>query len=250
MGVLMTSDPVSEASPSPAPHNAPAAVPAVRPVRLRRQLSGFAIDLGLPIALYYLLHLVGVSNLLALGICALLPAGNVAHQMVTRRRTDGVGLVVVVTVAATIVMSLATQSPRFLLARDGLITGLWGAWFVASVRARRPVAFVLARPLMEGRRVFSAGSWDALWDSEPRFRRIWRMASVMWGVGLLVDGAVRVLMSYTLPVEVVPGLGAASYPVTFVVVQIVTNTYYNVAGLYPILGARWVRSRGVRRTVA
>ena len=72
------------------------------------------------------------------------------------------------------------------------------------------------------------------------------MASVMWGVGLLVDAGVRVLMSSTLPVGVVPGLGAALYPVTFVVVQVVTNAYHNVAGLYQMLGARWVRRAGCR----
>jgi hypothetical protein len=251
MGALITtSHPISEAPPSPAPNEVPAALPAVRPIRLRRQLGTFAFDLGVPIALYYLLHSLGVSNLLALAICAVLPATSVAHQLVTRHRTDGVGLVVVVTVAVTIALSVAIQSPRFLLARDGLVTGVWGLWFVASAAARRPAAFILARPLMEGRRFFAAGSWDAVWESEPRFRRIWRVATVMWGVGLLVDAAVRVIISYTLPVDVVPGLGAALYPVTFVVVQIVTNTYYNVAGLYAILGARWVRPQNGRRSAA
>lgn len=120
-------------------------------------------------------------------------------------------------------------------------------WFIASVAARRPAAFILARPLMEGRRVFAAGSWEALWQTEPRFRRIWRVASVMWGAGMLVDAAVRVVMSYTLPIHVVPGLGVPLWAATFVVIQIVTNTYYNAAGLYRILGARWIRARQARR---
>ncbi len=217
------------------------------PVSLGRQLAIFAFDLGAPIALYYLLHSLGVSNLVALGIGAVLPAGAVAYQLVARGRTDGVGAVVVMTVTATIAMSLVTRSPRFLLARDGLTTGLWGLWFIASVRSRRPAAFVLARPLLEGRRSFTAGSWDELWDTQPRFRRIWRMASVIWGVGLLADAAARVVMSYTLPVSAVPGLGGLLYPATFVAIQIVTNAYYNHAGLYRILGARWARP--VDRTV-
>jgi hypothetical protein len=54
----------------------------------------------------------------------------------------------------------------------------------------------------------------------------------------------RVIMSYTLPVAVVPGLGGALWPVTFVVLQVVTNVYYHFAGLYRLLGARWLaRSR-------
>jgi hypothetical protein len=56
---------------------------------------------------------------------------------------------------------------------------------------------------------------------------------------LLADAAIRVLMSYTLPVNVVPALGGALWPVTFVILQVVTNIYYEVAGLNRLLGARW-----------
>lgn len=89
--------------------------------------------------------------------------------------------------------------------------------------------------------------WDALWDAEPRFRRIWRVSTVIWALALLADAVIRVVMSYTLPVGVVPGLGGALYPVTFVVIQIITNVYYQVAGLNRLLGARWLAARGVDR---
>jgi hypothetical protein len=68
---------------------------------------------------------------------------------------------------------------------------------------------------------------------------------VIWAAALLADAVVRVVMSFTLPVDVVPGLGGALWPVTFLVIQVVTNIYYNRAGLYRILGARWVK-RGLR----
>ncbi|HEY4461878.1 MAG TPA: hypothetical protein VGN41_04350, partial [Streptosporangiaceae bacterium] len=74
---------------------------------------------------------------------------------------------------------------------------------------RRPAAFVMGRPFMEGRQVFAADCWDVPWDSEPAFRRIWRVASVLWGAGLMIDAIVRVVMAYILPVGVVPGLGGA-----------------------------------------
>ena len=98
--------------------------------------------------------------------------------------------------------------------------------------------------------MFAGWSWDGLWETEPQFRRIWRVSSVIWGSGLLVDAAVRVVISYALPVDAVPGLGGLLYPVTFVVLQVITNVYYNVAGLYPILGARWAvtRSRDITLT--
>ncbi len=217
--------------------------PAAKPESSRRTLPLLVLDLGAPIGLYYGLHGAGVSTLVALGAGALVPAVGVIVQLITRRRLDGVGGVVVVSVLATIALSLVTGNPRFLLAREGFITALWGLWFLATVRAARPAAFQLARPLMEGRRAFGQASWDELWATEPAFGRIWRVSTVMWGAGLLVDAIVRVLMSYTLPVSVVPGLGGALWPVTFIVLQVVTNVYYHRAGLYRMLGAPWI-SRG------
>jgi len=65
-----------------------------------------------------------------------------------------------------------------------------------SWRAVRTIeALWFARPLLEGRKMYTVHDWDALWQAEPRFRRIWRVSSVMWGAGVLADAAIRVVMS-------------------------------------------------------
>ena len=114
-----------------------------------------------------------------------------------------------------------------------------------SLLARRPATFTVSRPLLEGRRVFDFAtrswvrpatvSWDKLWDRSPRFRRIWRTCTVIWGTAILADAVVRVLMAAVLPVSVVPALGAALWPVTFVVLQVVTNVYFVRGGFWRIL---------------
>jgi hypothetical protein len=105
----------------------------------------------------------------------------------------------------------------------------------------------VSRPLLEGRRVFDSGtrswvrpaqvSWDEIWDRSPRFRQIWRTCTVIWGTAILADAAVRMLIAAVLPVNMVPALGAALWPVTFVVVQVVTNVYFARAGFWRILVA-------------
>jgi hypothetical protein len=45
----------------------------------------------------------------------------------------------------------------------------------------------------------------------------------------------------TLPVDAGPGLGRALYPVTCVLLPVITNVYYQRAGLNRIPGARWGR---------
>lgn len=78
-------------------------------------------------------------------------------------------------------------------------------------------------------------SWDELWDRSPRFRKIWRTCTVIWGTAILADAVVRVLMAAVLPVSVVPALSAALWPVTFVVVQAVTNVYFARGAFWRII---------------
>ena len=92
-------------------------------------------NIGAPIAAYYLLHGLGVANLPALGAGAVLAALSAVYTLVAKRRADSVALLVLVTIVASIGVSVIVRQPRFLLAKDGLITGLWGAWFLVSVRA-------------------------------------------------------------------------------------------------------------------
>jgi len=226
---------------------APARPAARAPASLGGQIAGLVFDIAAPIGLYYTLRAAGLSSLQALAIGAVIPAASAAWVLVRQRRANMVALLVLGTMIASLVISVVSDSPRFLLAKDGLLTSVWGIWFLASLWARRPAAFLFARPLMEGRRAFAVRDWDTLWDAEPRFRRIWRVSTVIWGLALLADAVIRVVMSYALPVDVVPGLGGALYPVTFLVIQVVTNVYYQVAGLNRLLGARWAAGRGSAR---
>jgi hypothetical protein len=199
-----------------------------------------AFGIGGPIALFYLLRGAGLSDLVALAAGAALPALGALFTLALRRRVDGIALFMVATMGLALLTSVLTGSARFLLAKDGLLTGAWGIWFLVSARGQRPAALSFGRPLMEPMKLFAARSWDLLWDTEPRFRRIWRVASVIWGIALLVDAGVRVVISYTLPVDAVPAIGGLLYPITFAVLQVIVNVYFHRAGLYQLLGARWL----------
>lgn len=213
--------------------------PSRGPLRSVGRIALTAADIALPIGLYYVLRGVGVSNLVALTAGSAVSACSALAQLIRTRHVDAVAMLVLASLLVTMVVSLISDNPRFILAKEGALTGLWGLWFLLSVRARRPAAFVFARPLMEGRRVFGSANWEQLWDREPGFRRIWRVASVIWATALLIDAGIRVAIAWVLPVHEVPALSGALWPVTFVVIQVVTNTYYRRAGLYRILGVRW-----------
>jgi hypothetical protein len=210
------------------------------PVGLGRQFGIIAFDIGAPIGCYYVLRGLGFSSLASLAAGAVLLAVAAAWRLARTRRVDPVTALVLATMVLSVVLAAWSHSSRLLLAKEGLLTGLWGVVFVASVAFRRPVAFSIARPLMEGRRAFAAVSWDVLWTDEPAFRRIWRVSSLIWGGALLADAAIRVLMAYRLPVDEVLWLGGLLWPVTLIVINVITNLYYLRAGLFRLLGARWM----------
>jgi hypothetical protein len=66
----------------------------------------------------------------------------------------------------------------------------------------------------------------------PPFRRMWRISSLLWGIGMLLDAALRVVMAYTLPADTVPVLSTALYAATTFVLIVVTNLVYIFSGVH------------------
>lgn len=231
-----------EAGPTPTPQAPTSSRPAHSAGRPALILI---IDLVAPIGLYYGLRSAGASIYLALIVGAIAPALSATVNAVKHRHVDGLAVAVVAMLVVSTGVSLLGGSPRFLLAKDSLLTAVWGAWFIVSLHAPRPLTFRFTRPLLEGRKVFDPAtrnraapttqSWDELWEQEPRFRRAWRVTTVIWGAAMLLDAALRVIMAYTLPADLVPGLAGPLWPVTFIALQIITNVYFARCGLWLIL---------------
>jgi intracellular septation protein A len=198
----------------------------------RRLLLTTLVDIAAPIALFYGLRAAGASTFVALLAGSVAPAVSVGVQWARERRLDAMAAFVAAVLLLSVTASLVSGSTRFMLAKDGWVTGLGGLWFLASVRARRPLAFLGGRPLLEGRFRSDGTSWDVLWEREPSFRRIWRVSTVIWATAMLADAAARIVMAYTLPVDAVPGLGGLLWPVTLVLLQVVNGVHYEAAGLW------------------
>jgi intracellular septation protein A len=205
---------------------------SARPASRGRAALTLLFDVVGPIALFYVLRAQGLSTFLSLLISASAPGISTVYQAVRNRRLDSLAMFMVGITALSATASLIGGDPRFLLSKDGWMTAVAGVWLLATTRADPPIVYMFARPLLEVRIGPNGESWDYLWERLPGFRRIWRVASVVWGVATILDAGVRFTMAYTLPVNVVPALNGAQYAVLFLLLQIVTNVYYFRAGLY------------------
>lgn len=190
-----------------------------------RRVLRVAVDFGAPLAAYYLLRLLGTGIYLSLLVSTLLSAVPGVIGFLRRREVDGLSAYMTAMMFGSIVIALLSGSTRFLLAKEAILTGVTGIWFVASIAAHRPLVYLFTRPILEGRLGWPP-DWDHLWTRHPRFRRMWRISSAAWGTGLLADAALRVVMAYTLPPDTVPALGTALYAATTVLLILTTNAYY------------------------
>lgn len=225
----MTSPGVEPASAPPSPTQSATTPPPPRHTALL-----LLADVTLPIGAFYGLRAAGLSTYTALIVSTLVPLSSALLQYRRERHLDDMAAYVSAVMLLALVGSLVSGNTRFMLAKDGWVTGVAGLWFLWTVRSRRPLAFVGARPFLEGRFRSDGTSWDVLWQDSARFRRIWRVSTAIWGVAMVLDGVVRVLMAYTLPVDAVPGLGGLLWPVTLVLLQVVNGVYYEAAGLWRI----------------
>ena len=206
-----------------------AAAPTRRTRGRRRVLTVGArvlLSLLVPGALYYLLRALGQSVYLSLVVSTVLSALPAVVTFLRHRRVDGFSTYVTAMLLGGLAVSLVPGSTRFLLAREAVMTGVTGVWFLVSAggRSRRPLAYLFSRPLLEGRLRWP-GQWDQLWEVSPLFRRLWRVSSVLWGLGLLADAAARVVLAYTVRPDLVPALGVGLYVATVVVLNLVVTLY-------------------------
>jgi hypothetical protein len=69
---------------------------------------------------------------------------------------------------------------------------------------------------------------------------MWRVSSVLFGIGTLLDAVLRVVFAYTLPPDIVPATATAMFAVTSVVLIVVTNVYYAWCGVFNRRSALYV----------
>lgn len=184
-----------------------------------------AAALAVPAATYYVLRAFGASVYLALVISTVLSALPGIYSLVRHRRVDGISTYFTAMLLGGLVLSLVPGSTRFLLAREAVLTGITGLWFLVSIGRGRPLAYLFTRPILQGRFRWPA-DWEELWERSPLFRRMWRVSSLLFGLGLLLDAGLRVLMAYTLRPDLVPALGLGLYVGTMLVLNVVVNLYY------------------------
>lgn len=155
------------------------------------------VNAVLPYATYLLLSYEGVPTVQALAAGAVFPVCSILWGFIRERRVQALGMMVLVATVASILAALYFTSPFLALAKGSLFTGSLGLLMLGSLFARRPLVFFLASL---GGDPEDRAEADAQWEKEPRYRRLMRRITVVWGIALLCEASLRLVLIPLLPI--------------------------------------------------
>ncbi|MBB5915200.1 intracellular septation protein A [Nocardia transvalensis] len=176
-------------------------------------------DVGLPMAAYYGLHAAGASDLVALGAGTVLSGAFVIAEIVRKRRLDPFAAVILASFALGLALTFASGDARFVVAKDSFTTALIGAAFLLSALAGKPLIYVSAQ---RGMSEDGAAAFRERYRTTPGMRRVLGALSIIWGGGLCLEAALRVVLVYRLPIPTMVWLSNVMMAITFGILIAVT----------------------------
>jgi hypothetical protein len=200
--IPMSGGTTATARPAPGPAvPAPSGAAPGRGAGMAAAVRPLVIDVGVPLASYYLLHgAFGLSVWLSLALSSIAPAVRTAFSLAAERKPNLLALLMLAVNLAGIAVSLLTGDPRAMIAKDSLVSSVIAIAILASVAARRPLMSAGLKPFLTKGRPERTAAWDRLSACSSRFRRLEKTFSAIWGLLLLADCAARLSGAYTLPV--------------------------------------------------
>jgi hypothetical protein len=181
---------------------------------ITRQRVLFALSLLVNLLVPWLLYRVSRAHLgesHAIMLSAAAPAVWSLTEFARSRKIDAISVVVLSGIALSLVAIVLGGSPKLLLFRESLITGLTGLVFIGSALIRRPLMYVLviaaAKSLhsdsgSEPNTMFARARFELeSYAGSPNFRRSMTVATIVFGVVAVAETAIRGALIFSLPTE-------------------------------------------------
>jgi hypothetical protein len=170
---------------------------------VRGILLDIALNAIIPLLLYRLSkRYISPSELTALSISAVFPLFKSVFDLLRIREIDPISIVVLLGIVTSGVAILFGGSPRILLVRESLFTGVFGLACFVSLLLPRPMMFYFGRHFVAGADPLRRKRFDASWEFPPvRFAH--RLITIVWGAVYVAELVVRVILIYTLSTQLV-----------------------------------------------
>lgn len=170
---------------------------------IRGILFDIALNAVVPLLLYRLSkRYISPSELTALSISAIFPLAKSVFDLLRRREFDSIAILVLLGIATSGVALLLGGSPKILLVRESLFTGVFGVACFVSLLLPRPMMFYFGRFFIAGTDPLRRERFNANW-ALPEVRFANRLITIVWGIVYVAELVVRVILIYTVSTELV-----------------------------------------------
>lgn len=188
------------ASTTPSPVNSASTAQTTRANVMRSLISSIVINGAIPFVIYWLLtHFTAISEFGAL-VASGIPS--VIHSIVgivRRRHIDFLAGIVLAGIAISLIIIALGGNPKILLIRESFFTVVFGLALLVSLFLPRPIMYYFGRYFAAGNDPTSVARFNTLWQNE-NVRRMMRVMTAVWGVGFLLEAAIRIFLVLTLSV--------------------------------------------------
>ncbi|WP_028228873.1 VC0807 family protein [Paraburkholderia ferrariae] len=155
-----------------------------------RYALAFAVNVALP-ALAYRLALPHYGLLDALIASGLPVLAWMAIDLLRFRHFDALSALVLASIVLSLAVLMSEPGRGLREARDPLVSGVIGVFFLLSLASRRPLVFYLARSTLARERSGQEIEFDRTWPVRPDLVRSVRLMTAVWGIGLVGENVVR-----------------------------------------------------------
>ncbi|MCW2519160.1 MAG: hypothetical protein JWR46_1779 [Mycobacterium sp.] len=168
---------------------------------LRPLFQTVLLDVAPPLVAYYGLRAAGVSEYVALLSATVLSGLRVVYGVVRSRRLDPFAIYLLLTFGLSLAVGLATSDARLILVGNTFVNGLGGLFFLGSCFVGTPLTQVVGERFGRAEVVDEAAA--------VRLRRVHVQLSAMWGIGLLIEVGIRLVVIANLSVDAANGVNSA-----------------------------------------
>jgi intracellular septation protein A len=168
---------------------------------LRPLFQTILLDVAPPLVAYYGLRAAGVSEYVALLSATVLSGLRVVYGVVRSRRLDPFAIYLLLTFGLSLAVGLATSDARLILVGNTFVNGLGGLFFLGSCFVGTPLTQVVGERFGRAEVVDEAAA--------ARRRRVHVQLSAMWGIGLLIEVGIRLVVIANLSVDAANGVSSA-----------------------------------------
>jgi len=172
-----------------------------KPVSAQRIFLPYVFDIVAPFLAYWIVQRFGGHAFWGLTAGGLAVGVSTAVNTVRRKGLDAVGMLVILEIAASIVLLLVVHDPRLMLVRPSFYTGLAAIYLGFTALVGRPLSFAGAKPMAAKGGPARLAAYERAWERSSQFRRAHRMVTLGFGVALLADSILRVVIVYRFPLD-------------------------------------------------